>query len=168
MPNISTLIECQSLDSVDSTMRDTSMHLSRTQALIVYISICLFDGDINARARAEQGLDVLMPWGHQLIQSASSCNGFPEPWNILNSRNSVSGEPTPTTHLTPCLDGNLDSFWRSWAYAESIRRTYLIVVLLVTIYSTLKTGWSGCPGGVTFTGDKVYGMPRQLMPGKGL
>ncbi|KAJ0139678.1 High-affinity methionine permease [Fusarium oxysporum f. sp. albedinis] len=151
---LSTLIECQSLDSVDSTMRDTSMHLSRTQALIVYISICLFDGDINARARAEQGLDVLMPWGHQLIQSASSCSGFPATWNISDCGISVPGEPTPTTHLTPCLDGNLDSFWRSWAHAESIRRTYLIVVLLVTIYSTLKTGWSGCPGGVTFTGDE--------------
>ncbi|EWY85953.1 hypothetical protein FOYG_10617 [Fusarium oxysporum NRRL 32931] len=41
-----------------------------------------------------------------------------------------------------------------WAYIESIRRTYLIGVLPVTIYSTLKTGWSGCLGGITFRGDE--------------
>jgi hypothetical protein len=134
----------------------------------IYMSICLFGGDINTRARAEQGLDVLMPWGHQLIQSASSCSDFPATWSISDCRISVPGEPTTTTHLAPCLDGNLDSFWRSWAYAESIRRTYLIVALLVTIYSTLKTGWSGCPGGVTLRVTRVYGMPRQLTPGREL
>ncbi|KAM0548750.1 hypothetical protein ACHAPJ_009746 [Fusarium lateritium] len=151
---IGTLIESQSLGIVDGTMSDTTMHLSRTQALIIYISICLFDGDINARARAKQGLEVLLPWGYQLIQSASSCTRVPASWDVSDSGDAVPGDPKSSTHLTPCLSGNLESFWHAWAYTESVRRTYLMVVLLVTIYSTLKTGWSGCPGGVTFTGDQ--------------
>ncbi|KAM0424380.1 hypothetical protein ACHAPT_010300 [Fusarium lateritium] len=148
------IIQNQPLDSVDGVTLDTAMHLARTQALIVYITICLFDGDINARAQAEQGLEVLLPWGHQLLQSASLDTFINASWNTLPGGSTVPEEPATFNNLPLSTANNSESVWSTWVFAESIRRTYLIVVLLVTIYSTLKTGWSGCPGGVTFTGDK--------------
>ncbi|KAG5766100.1 hypothetical protein H9Q72_005850 [Fusarium xylarioides] len=151
---ISSLIQSQSLNSVDGTIPDTITHLSRTQALVIYLAICLFDGDINARARAEQALDVLLPWGYQLVQSASIDTCLQTGWNSPPSDDAVSNESATTSDPTPCLDGNIETLWRVWARVESIRRTFLIIVLLATIYSTLKTGMTGCPGGLCFTGNE--------------
>lgn len=131
---------------------DTTTHLIRTQALIVYTTICLFDGDINARAQAEQALDVLLHWAYQLLQSASLDAYSRTSRDTLRSCDLFFDESARLNNLS--TNGDLQSIWCAWVFAESIRRTYLISVLLVTVYSTLKTGWSGCPGGVTFTGDE--------------
>jgi hypothetical protein len=133
-------------------MLGTAMHLARTQALIIYTAICLFDGDINARAQAEHGLEVLLSWGYLLLQSASLDTYSQGSWNTLQSHGGFPDESISFNVMS--IGGDLNSVWYTWVFAESIRRTYLISVLLMTIYSTLKAGWSGCPGGVTFTGDE--------------
>lgn len=162
---VSNLVQSQPLEPVDgigTVMLDTTKHLARTQALIIYTTICLFDGDINARAQAEQGLEVLLPWAYQLLQSASLDTYCQAAWGISQPdeghRGGVTSDgmtgPVTSNQLALGTDGDLESVWGAWVFAESIRRTYLIVVLLVTVYPTLKEGWSGCPGGVNFTGDK--------------
>ncbi|KAI9034922.1 uncharacterized protein KD926_005016 [Aspergillus affinis] len=130
---------------------DMAMHLARTQALVIYTTTCLFDGNINARAQAEHGIEVLLTWGYQLLQSASLDTYSAGSYDASQSRGGDSGEPTPFNLLS--IGGDLNSIWHTWVFTESIRRTYLASVLLMTIYSTLKEGWSGCPGGIAFTGD---------------
>ena len=133
-------------------MLDTAMHLARTQALIIYTAICLFDGDINARVQAEHGLEVLLTWGYELLKSASLDTHSEGACGASESRGWVRKESIAFNALS--IAGDLTSVWHTWVFTESIRRTYLTSVLLMTIYPTLKEGWSGCPGDVASTGDQ--------------
>jgi hypothetical protein len=162
---ISNLVQSQPLEPVDNigpVMLDTTKHLARTQALIIYTTICLFDGNISARAQAEHGLEVLLPWACQLLPSAALDTCCQVAGGISQRDEGhrggvISDEmtgPAISNKLALGTHGDLESVWGAWVFAESIRRTYLIVVLLVTIYPTLKDGCSRCPGGVNFTGDK--------------
>lgn len=175
---VSNLVQSQPQEPVDgiaTVMLDTTQHLARTQALIIYTTICLFDGDINARAQAEHSLEVLLPWAYQLLQSASLDTCCQAAWGISQRDEGHGGGvtsdgmtgPVTSNQLTLGTDGDPESVWGAWVFAESIRRTYLIVVLLVTVYPTLKDGWSGCPGGVNFTGDKgLWDAPSPYVWGK--
>ncbi|SPQ26317.1 04444bb7-0a88-48a7-b07e-039b0fbf3fd4 [Thermothielavioides terrestris] len=53
-----------------SVLLTTPTHLARTQALFVYQLIRLFDGDIRARAQAEQHMTTLRTWAKQMLESA--------------------------------------------------------------------------------------------------
>jgi hypothetical protein len=128
-------------------MLDSACHLARTQSLLIYKIIRLFDGDIRARAQAEKHIDILSQWARQLWQSA----------NLVLSSNHVdasieggnSNGPVDTQLRT---DGSVTSTWQAWIFAESIRRTYLAATLTEAVYLTLKQSWAPCPGGIMFSG----------------
>ncbi|KAL7824071.1 hypothetical protein V8C26DRAFT_384775 [Trichoderma gracile] len=127
-------------------MLDPACHLARTQALLIYKIIRLFDGDIRARAQAEKNIDTLALWARQLWQSAGlalSTSSHNEPVDRASSG------PVDTQLRT---DGTLTSTWQAWIFSESIRRTYMAATLTEAVYLTLKQGWAPCPGGIIFSG----------------
>ncbi|KAI9158168.1 Transcription factor gsfR2 [Paramyrothecium foliicola] len=122
----------------------TTFHLARVQALIVYVSICLFDGDISSRAQAEQNLTVLTCWADLLYRNI-----------VFNASEHGAGQQCfePPNQLT-ALAEDMRPVWRAWILSESVRRTYITFVLLNGIYMSTKQGWSDRPGGLKFTGDQ--------------
>ncbi|KAF2739639.1 hypothetical protein EJ04DRAFT_508518 [Polyplosphaeria fusca] len=88
--------------------------LSACQALLIFQLIRLFDGDIRQRALAEQAEPVLEAWTEQLKSRTESEQRF-------------------TTITAPS--------WRSWIFAESVRRTVTMSVFLSGIYSLVKLGF---------------------------
>ncbi|KAL6906982.1 hypothetical protein GGI43DRAFT_248806 [Trichoderma evansii] len=125
-------------------MLDLACHLARTQALLMYKIIRLFDGDIRARAQAEKHIDTLSLWARQLWQSANLALSPDHADDVGNSKGPVD------TQLR--TDGSITSTWQSWIFSESIRRTYLAATLTEAVYLTLKQSWAPCPGGIMFTG----------------
>ncbi|KAL7937000.1 hypothetical protein V8C35DRAFT_294420 [Trichoderma chlorosporum] len=126
-------------------MLDPACHLARTQALLIYKIIRLFDGDIRARAQAEKNIDTLALWARQLWQSASL--GL----NSNHHRDLVNRSSTNPVDTQLRTDGSLSCTWQAWIFSESIRRTYLAATLTEAVYMTLKQGWAPCPGGIIFS-----------------
>ncbi|KAL7900421.1 hypothetical protein HDV63DRAFT_371054 [Trichoderma sp. SZMC 28014] len=131
---------------------DTLHHLARTQALLIYQIIRLFDGDIRSRAQAENSMDILLSWAGKLWESASK-----DAESAINDKASVKfsvntdrcgGVSYPNAFR---VDGSVPALWRAWYVAESIRRTYVAIIFIQGMYQTLKQGWAFCPGGVSFT-----------------
>ncbi|PTB69722.1 hypothetical protein BBK36DRAFT_17098 [Trichoderma citrinoviride] len=142
---VNNLVDTQHASSVGDfgvIMLDPACHLARTQALLIYKIIRLFDGDIRARAQAEKNIDTLALWARQLWQSAGLALSS-------SSHKELSSGPVGTQLRT---DGTLTSTWQAWIFSESIRRTYLAATLTEAVYLTLKQGWSPCPGGIVFSG----------------
>ncbi|KAM0254708.1 hypothetical protein ACHAQJ_006489 [Trichoderma viride] len=148
---VNNLVEGQSANTSGDfgvIMLDPACHLARTQALLIYKIIRLFDGDIRARAQAEKNIDTLSLWARQMWQSAGLAlsSGHAKPSAGVDRRN-IS--PVDTQLRT---DGSITSTWQAWIFSESIRRTYLAATLTEAVYMTLKQGWATCPGGIIFSG----------------
>lgn len=130
--------------------------LCRTQALLVFQIIQLFDGDVRARAEAEASAVMLKSWAEELMQSAAE-----EVETLAASRHRYepSDPDSPLGHgLDPLpgwrelrTSGTLTSTWYAWAYSESIRRTCLTAVLADGAFAILRQGWSLCPGSIIFS-----------------
>ncbi|KAM5347614.1 hypothetical protein ACJ41O_007438 [Fusarium nematophilum] len=138
------------------TMLDTAEHLARTQALVIYSIICLFDSDITARAQAEEAIAVLESWAHELLQSAALdvvCQvNRPLPCQSDDDTGAYENDPLAVRKPSLCAEGSVESTWRAWIFSESIRRVYLVAMLVSRVYKALKAGWTGCPGAISFTG----------------
>lgn len=131
---------------------DTLTHVSRTQALFIYQMIRLYDGDIRSRADAELHRDVLHAWACQMFASARlDCTGAA----LLCHQDAINTYFPPVnglvTTLNQAVPSDPPSLWRAWILAESVRRTYLMVTFMLSVYHNLEHGWSVCPGGVSFT-----------------
>lgn len=87
--------------------------LSSIQALLIYQFMRLFDGDVRQRALAEPHLSILESWTADL-QSQT----------VREQAWTVSSAPS----------------WRSWIFAESCRRTIIMSIFLLGIYSLVRTG----------------------------
>lgn len=115
---------------------DTKAHLARTQALLVYTLIRLFDGCPRQCALAENSLDTLYQWCLQMRESAIA--EAPRLYEELG--------------LLRPGDGELESaIWRAWILSESLRRTWMIVASTTSIYKSKKDGLAGCLGFLMFT-----------------
>ncbi|KAK9326961.1 hypothetical protein V1520DRAFT_376218 [Lipomyces starkeyi] len=125
-------------------MLDPATHLARTQALLIYKIIRLYDKDIRARAQAENHIDILSLWARQLWQSAGLTVSLDQAKGPLDH----DSEGLVTMQLR--TDGTLASTWQAWTFAESVRRTYLAATLTEAVVGA----WAPCPGGITFTGGK--------------
>jgi hypothetical protein len=88
--------------------------LAAVQALIIFQFIRLFDGDIRQRALAEDAEPILEAWTFELQRRTQE-------------------ERTFTTVTAPS--------WRSWVFAESVRRTITMSFFLSGIYSLVKRGF---------------------------
>jgi hypothetical protein len=96
--------------------------LASVQAMVLYQIIRLFDGDIRQRADAERADATLRLWTNQLKLRAQW------PKDPLGSRDDAS-------ELVSVNDP-----WRSWIFAESLRRTLIVSFSVQGLYSFLKNG----------------------------
>ncbi|KAL6904049.1 hypothetical protein GGI43DRAFT_399532 [Trichoderma evansii] len=138
-------------DDGDTIASSTFHHLARTQALLIYQIIRLFDGDIRSRAQAENSMDILFSWADQLWESASkdAKSAIYEKASMNSSVTADRGGVSGSNAFR--VDGSFAALWRAWYVAESIRRTYVAIIFIQGMYQTLKQGWAFCPGGVNFT-----------------
>ncbi|PON27096.1 hypothetical protein TGAM01_v204045 [Trichoderma gamsii] len=141
------------LDAGEDTATSGTFHyLARTQTLLIYQIIRLFDGDIRSRAQAENSMDLLLSWAGQLWESASKDAELAiyEKASLTSSitADRCGGISDPNAFR---VDGSVPALWRAWYAAESIRRTYVAIIFVQGMYQTLKQGWACCPGGVSFT-----------------
>ncbi|OJJ45928.1 hypothetical protein ASPZODRAFT_69091 [Penicilliopsis zonata CBS 506.65] len=88
--------------------------LAAVQSLLLFHIIQLFDGDIRQRVIAEQNADTLRQWTIQLQILADEQN------HLLT--------PSTTT-------------WHAWVFAESLRRTVILSILIDGLFSVLKMGY---------------------------
>ncbi|CAI6090669.1 unnamed protein product [Clonostachys chloroleuca] len=126
---------------------DIRSHLSRTQALLIFQLIRLFDGDIRSRAEAESTTATLIQWANTLMEKTKA------DLEAGTSRRMDQLHPFSSTGDLDC-DGTPASLWRAWIFSESIRRTWIIAGLMEAAFSILKQGHSPCPGSICFTGTK--------------
>ncbi|ETN45906.1 uncharacterized protein HMPREF1541_00087 [Cyphellophora europaea CBS 101466] len=108
------------------------LHLARVQAMLVYQTIRLFDGDIRQRALAEEQAPTLKNWNEAMLTCALRSSQFIQ--SINRNR-------------------NLGDFaaWQAWILAESCRRTWVVSSVVQCTYYILKGGSAYCPGHIMFT-----------------
>lgn len=123
-----------------SKPRSVLDHVARVQALLVYQTIRLFDGDPRSRIMAESLIPVLSHWCKQMLDSA-----------LLSSQYVNSATSTINTKGQANFEKKLNSDWNAWILAESVRRTWLVAGHMQCIYRLLSYGFTVCPGGLMFT-----------------
>ncbi|EWG54664.1 hypothetical protein FVEG_17355 [Fusarium verticillioides 7600] len=126
--------------------------LSRVQALLVYCTIRLLDGDLRQRHKAEQHLQTLQDWTKEMMGDAleATHNGD---MIIKNHLTNVS----PQYFTLPVLLGQFSPeqlLWHSWVLSESIRRTWCVSMGLQSGYELLKTESGPCYGTLPITTRK--------------
>ena len=129
------------LEEVESL--DTKAHLARTQALLVYTLIRLFDGCPRQRALAEDTLCTLSQWCHQMRDAAvTEAPRLFEQLTLLRPGEDGGGGGRGALELAT---------WRAWILSESVRRTWMLVSSTINVYGSKKNGWAGCGGILLFT-----------------
>ncbi|KAF2704410.1 hypothetical protein K504DRAFT_537914 [Pleomassaria siparia CBS 279.74] len=106
--------------------------LAAIQSLLIFQFIRLFDGDIRQRALAEKSEPMLASWTEEL-------------------KSRTQEEQQYTTFTAPS--------WRSWIFAESVRRTITMSIFLTGIYSLVKHGYCTSADAITansFTAQRRF------------
>ncbi|KAM0249347.1 hypothetical protein ACHAQJ_009108 [Trichoderma viride] len=150
------LIKCAGIEDGGSNLMpmsapvlDTSQHLARVQALLIYQILRLFDNGVWQQVHAEEAMPILLSWCQQMWDSA-----------ILDS---IAYSQSVTSHLSRDTNQQSDlansdpapRLWRLWILSESIRRTWIVVMITISAYRTMKDGWCECAGAVMFTAHRA-------------
>ncbi|KAM0528319.1 hypothetical protein ACHAPS_001734 [Verticillium nonalfalfae] len=98
--------------------------LARTQALLIYQQVRMFDGDISLRAQAEHDMGKLEDWLGDLERYRDN---LAEQWLLEES---TLRERPPRS-------------WERWIFAECVRRTIMLGAAFIAIVSMLKTIGTG-------------------------
>ncbi|KAL0936755.1 RNA polymerase ii mediator complex component [Colletotrichum truncatum] len=123
---------------------DLLEQLGRTQALLIFQVIGLFDGDVRARAKAEGLLSIVSRWANELLGIAGaqvSSDHLENPDELLNS--------PQIDRLRSC--GTPASTWKAWILSESIRRLWIVATLTEAAFLIHQQGFATCPGSISFT-----------------
>lgn len=110
------ILEAKSTNLVKQVNRQGSFEqvLATTQAMMLFQIIQLFDGDIRQRSIAEDNAKALRDLTVE-----------------LQVRAAVAERENPS---------HTSQSWREWIFAESVRRTVIVSMLIEALYSVLKTG----------------------------
>ena len=117
---------------------DTSQHLARVQALLIYQILRLFDNSVWQQTHAEEAMPTLLSWCQQMWDSATL--------DCITSQT-----PDLVQDAGQQRYGSSSRLWRLWILAESVRRTWLAVMITISAYRTIKDGWCECAGGIMLT-----------------
>ncbi|KAK3318950.1 hypothetical protein B0H66DRAFT_253510 [Apodospora peruviana] len=138
--------------------RDALEILARTQALLLYHIMRLFDSDIRARSTAEAATQQLEDAADALaLHPAFGDSGTidmnndgttPTPADLqyysqytASNKNNDSNSTTSVTDPPPpvyLLNQRRRKFWDAWVFQESARRTWMIVFFLGQMYRLIK------------------------------
>ncbi|CVL05367.1 uncharacterized protein FPRN_14436 [Fusarium proliferatum] len=135
-----------------NTAGDILSSLSRVQALLVYCTIRLLDGDLRQRHKAEQHLQTLQDWTKEMMNNALEATNNGD-MIVKNHLTNVS----PQYFTLPLLLGQFSPeqlLWHSWVLSESIRRTWCVSMGLQSGYELLKTESGPCSGTLPITTRK--------------
>ena len=135
--------------SESTTMLDPLEHLARSQALLVYQLIGLYDGDIRLRYTSESHISVLNRWMRQAVDHASQFISLGHSLGhflVSASHEQVDADGVPWEKLV----------WYSWIFAESLRRTWLVVSAVHGVYLASQNGVVRCQGSMMFTSRKGF------------
>ncbi|KAH7140867.1 hypothetical protein EDB81DRAFT_724156 [Dactylonectria macrodidyma] len=121
-------------------------HMCRVQVLMMYSFVRLFNGDIRQRSLAEKQLPTLHLWTNQMLTAATDAaqDGSLLLSNLIEPENLDQSVVNFQERLEKLL-------WHAWILSESLRRTWLISKAINSIYLTLQSDSTECPGGVMFT-----------------
>ncbi|KAJ9148684.1 hypothetical protein NKR23_g4914 [Pleurostoma richardsiae] len=157
------LVETQGWQAGQHEPLDVMGHLSRVQAMIAYLIIGLFHGNIRLRHVADTNLPLLVSWCQQMLEAAAlaASNGQLLHSEMCNALVLISSE-TATVPLPPQAElqatwGRLGvaeketALWHAWVVAESVRRAWLTARSVECIYLLLRDRAGICPGGLVFT-----------------
>jgi hypothetical protein len=140
------LVQEQSIyDTLNGDPIDLLSHLARTQALLIFQVICLFDGHVRARVEAENLSHTLTRWSVELLHKASMESITPY-------------SPGPDEQLNhPQIkylysDDTIAADWKAWILSESIRRTWIVATLTEAAFLIMKQDFAICPGSIAFSG----------------
>jgi hypothetical protein len=120
--------------------------LARTQALILYHIIRVFDGDIAARAAAERTQSALEDSAMDLLMHVDFNCPSPqkEPATAATAEASAA---VAAGQLPMCPLGSTRQFWRDWIVQESGRRTLLFTFFFLQAYRVISgQPVGGCDG----------------------
>ena len=131
--------------SLDSASLDPLVYLARAQALLIYQIICLYDGNIRLRCIGESHIPVLNSWMRQAVDHASQSDSL---GNFLISSSCVEAAASgvPWERLV----------WHSWIFAESLRRTWIVMSAVHAVYLASQDGLAHCLGGMMFTSRQGF------------
>ncbi|SCO21154.1 uncharacterized protein FFE2_14880 [Fusarium fujikuroi] len=135
-----------------NTAGDILSSLSRVQALLVYCTIRLLDGDLRQRHKAEQHLRTLQDWTKEMMNNALEATNNGD-MIVKNHLTNVS----PQYFTLPLLLGQFSPdqlLWHSWVLSESVRRTWCVSMGLQSGYELLKTESGPCYGTLPITTRK--------------
>lgn len=136
---------------------DALEHLARVQALLVYQTLSLYNGDVRLRTIAEASIPVLSHWMELMVKHASqsSCLGSTLISPTASSiRLDGTGSVLPIGRAASAVNATSSQhlLWTSWILGESIRRTWLLASGIQGSYIIMKQGHSmPCQGGVNIT-----------------
>lgn len=116
--------------------------LAQVQALLIYQLIGLYDGDAKLRLISERHMTVLVSWMCRAVDCASSC------WSLGHFLRPDHGDSAGISWETQT--------WHSWILAESLRRTWLVMSTVQSIYMSTRDGAARCLGGMMCTSRKGF------------
>jgi hypothetical protein len=97
-------------------------HLACLQALVIYQIIRLFDGDIRARADAENSEDMLEDWTNRLVLRTGTNNS---------------------------LGTVISNSWENWVFEEAVSRTIIVSRMVQAMFMVVKLGYCTLVDAVT-------------------
>jgi hypothetical protein len=127
--------------SITADAQGIRNHLARTQALLVYLFIRLFDGSVRLRASAEAQLPTLRHWLSQLLKAAKQYRGDDRLQTSL---------PWLPNHFDMEYNSKKE-LWKLWILTESLRRTHLVAGTVANMYEIMVKGSVECSGAVMCT-----------------
>ncbi|OIW28649.1 hypothetical protein CONLIGDRAFT_632908 [Coniochaeta ligniaria NRRL 30616] len=105
--------------------------LARVQAILLYLIILVFDGDILSRASAEAATPALESAAISLVGLFGH-----NPFHPSSSPSASHPPPPDSLPLYPI--GPAREFWQAWVLQESARRTYMTAFFVQQLYLLLK------------------------------
>ncbi|KAK3330453.1 hypothetical protein B0H66DRAFT_468993 [Apodospora peruviana] len=103
--------------------------LARAQALFLYQSIRLFDGDVSLRAQAERDLPLLETWLADLCRIRD---------NLGERRHAAADGRIRRSRIRNRRELEPPTDWERWVFAESVRRTIIMAYSVLTMYGMMK------------------------------
>ncbi|KAK4448014.1 hypothetical protein QBC34DRAFT_407964 [Podospora aff. communis PSN243] len=131
------VIQSRAEELVSAPLPTTPLEtLARAHALLLYQIIRFFDGDISLRAGAERGMRPLEEAAFSLMTFTTFSEGtFDDMGGPDVTLPAAPGPELPMQNIPPPA---MRSFWESWVFQESARRTFLMIFFFLRVYKITK------------------------------